>query len=332
MGSLLTCTSTNRPSAIKGDVYFEVDTQRLVVYNGNYWLNYSPSGSGAIVDTINAAKPLQIKYVATLDEMLTEEASPGDMFLVDRQHAKARIIFEPERILNSDNNFTSANASKIYFRTSNTLQTNNYRFFEFRTDSSRQIYHQYTRFRVYDEDKFNIRGITDPDWQGMYYFRDLINQEDNGLHSSTQKFSQLSTGEKYEIINPELTDYTKIGAATNTAEERFIYNGEPIENIDEITDERINLVNTSLHGLFEFEISGEFNNVLTIIDSSEFWRSRPTITWGSGFTNTVHFPSDEDFSTPPNITIEQFSAKKDYQLIFFVGLNQYISLLNPNNN
>jgi hypothetical protein len=253
------------------------------------------------------------------------------MFLVDQQQAKARIIFEPERILNEQNNFASVNASAIYLRTSSTLKTNNYRYFQFRTDTNTQSYHQYSRFRVYDEDKFNIRGITGSDWRGMHYLSDLIDQEDNGLYYSPVAFYQLSIGEKYEIINPNLTDYTKIGAATNTAEERFIYNGEPVENIDEITDEQINLVNTSLHGLFDFEISGEFNNILTIIDSSEFWRSRPTINW-AGFTNTVHLPLDEDFQTPPNITIEQFSSKKDYQLIFFAGLNQYISLLNPNNN
>lgn len=332
MGSLLTCTSTNRPSAIKGDVYFEVDTQRLVVYNGTYWLNYSPSGTGAIVDTINAAQPLQIKYVASLDEMLSLEASPGDMFLVDRQHAKARIIFEPERILNSDNNFGSANASTIRLYSSNPTPAYNFRYFEFRTDSSRQLYANYSRFRVYDEDKFNIRGITEPDWQGLYYLANFIGQEDNGTHAGgAYKISRLSSGHKYEIIDPDLTDYVKIGASSNTAGERFIYNGETLENYEEIKDELINYVNTSLHGLFDFEVSGEFNNILTVIDSSEFWRSRPLISW-TGFTNTVHYSNDEGLANPPNITIEQFSAKKDYQLIFFVGLNQYISLLNPNNN
>lgn len=332
MGSLLTCTSTNRPSAIKGDVYFEVDTQRLVVYNGNYWLNYSPSGSGAIVDRISAVDPLQIRYVATLDEMLSEPAAPGDMFLVDRQPAKARIIFDPERILNSDNNFAAPNGSQIKFYSSNPIAAHNYRYFQFRTDNNSQLFNNYTRLKVYDEDKFNIRGITGANWQGLYYLSSLINQEDNGTHhSGDYRISSMTSGHKFEIIDPNLTDYIKIGANSNTAGERFIYNGEVIDNYEEIQSEYIKYVNTSLHGLFDFEISGEFNNILTIIDSSEFWRSRPLISWSS-FTNTVHLPNDEDYSTPPNITIEQFSAKKDYQLIFFAGLNQYTSLLNLNNN
>jgi hypothetical protein len=82
MSKLLTTTSTNRPTSSAGDMYFETDTGRIIVYSGSGWSQYSPAVVGESVDD---SGEVNITY-GTFDEILAvENKQPGDLFYVPQE-------------------------------------------------------------------------------------------------------------------------------------------------------------------------------------------------------------------------------------------------------
>lgn len=82
MSTLLTTTSTARPETPStGNMYFETDTGRIIVYGGSGWSQYSPAGTGEAVDD---SGELSITY-GTFDEILAvEDKKPGDLFYIPK--------------------------------------------------------------------------------------------------------------------------------------------------------------------------------------------------------------------------------------------------------
>lgn len=83
MSNLLTTTSTSRPTASTGDMYYETDTGRIIIYGGSGWSQYSPAGAGESVDD---SGEINITY-GTLDEILAvEDKKPGDLFYIPKSN------------------------------------------------------------------------------------------------------------------------------------------------------------------------------------------------------------------------------------------------------
>ena len=80
MSTLLTTTSTTRPETPStGNMYFETDTGRIIIYGGSGWSQYSPAGTGESVDD---SGEINITY-GTFDEILAvEDKTPGDLFYI----------------------------------------------------------------------------------------------------------------------------------------------------------------------------------------------------------------------------------------------------------
>lgn len=83
MSTLLTTTSTARPETPStGNMYYETDTGRIIIYGGSGWSQYSPAGTGEAVDDTGQ---LSITY-GTLDEIVAvENKKPGDLFYLAKQ-------------------------------------------------------------------------------------------------------------------------------------------------------------------------------------------------------------------------------------------------------
>lgn len=83
MSNLLTTTSTSRPTASTGDMYYETDTGRIIIYGGSGWSQYSPAGAGESVDD---SGEINITY-GTFDEILAvEDKKPGDLFYIPKSN------------------------------------------------------------------------------------------------------------------------------------------------------------------------------------------------------------------------------------------------------
>ena len=84
MSTLLTTTSTTRPETPStGNMYFETDTGRIIIYGGSGWSQYSPAGTGEAVDD---SGEINITY-GTFDEILAvEDKKPGDLFYIPKSN------------------------------------------------------------------------------------------------------------------------------------------------------------------------------------------------------------------------------------------------------
>lgn len=91
MSTLLTTTSTTRPeSPNTGNMYFETDTGRIIVYGGSGWSQYKPAGTGESVDD---SGEITIFY-GTFDEILAvQDKKPGDLFLRKSENFVIEIKF-----------------------------------------------------------------------------------------------------------------------------------------------------------------------------------------------------------------------------------------------
>jgi hypothetical protein len=109
MSNLLTTTSTTRPSpANTGDMYFETDTGRLIIYGGSGWSQYSPAGAGESID-----ESINITY-GTFDEILSiTDKKPGDLFFRKNEPYVLKVKFtHPPQITYPPTN-TATNS--VYF-------------------------------------------------------------------------------------------------------------------------------------------------------------------------------------------------------------------------
>jgi hypothetical protein len=78
MSTLLTTTSNTRPGTpAAGDMYYETDTNKIIVYDGTDWREFYSDVETSVEETIN------ITY-DSLDNILAgSNYSPGDMFATD---------------------------------------------------------------------------------------------------------------------------------------------------------------------------------------------------------------------------------------------------------
>lgn len=111
MSNLLTTTSTTRPiSANTGDMYFETDTGRLIIYGGSGWSQYSPASAESVDDS----GEINIFY-GTFDEILAvQDKQPGDLFFRKTEDYVTEITFT--HVPGTSNPGTAANGSTIYFQ------------------------------------------------------------------------------------------------------------------------------------------------------------------------------------------------------------------------
>jgi len=86
MSTLLTTTSNNRPGTpATGDMYYETDTNKIIVYDGTEWREYNSDIETTVEETIN------ITY-DSLDNILAgSNYSLGDMFAADATISSAQL-------------------------------------------------------------------------------------------------------------------------------------------------------------------------------------------------------------------------------------------------
>ena len=91
MSSLLTVTSDNRPlNPNIGDMYFETDTGRIIVYAGAGWSRYTPTAA----ESVDNSGEIDIFY-GTFDEILAVQGKQiGDLFFKKTQDYITKIEFE----------------------------------------------------------------------------------------------------------------------------------------------------------------------------------------------------------------------------------------------
>ena len=91
MSSLLTVTSDNRPlNPNIGDMYFETDTGRIIVYAGAGWSRYTPTAA----ESVDNSGEIDIFY-GTFDEILAVQGKQiGDLFFKKTQDYITKIEFK----------------------------------------------------------------------------------------------------------------------------------------------------------------------------------------------------------------------------------------------
>ena len=78
MSTLLTTTSNTRPGTpANGDMYYETDTNKIIVYDGTDWREYNSDVETTVEETIN------ITYDSLDDILAGSNYSLGDMFAAD---------------------------------------------------------------------------------------------------------------------------------------------------------------------------------------------------------------------------------------------------------
>ncbi len=86
MSTLLTTTSNTRPSTPSaGDMYYETDTNKIIVYDGTIWREYNSDVETAVEETIN------ITYDSFENILAGSNYAPGDMFAVDPTISSAQL-------------------------------------------------------------------------------------------------------------------------------------------------------------------------------------------------------------------------------------------------
>ncbi len=160
MSSLLTATSNNRPlNPNIGDMYFETDTGRIIVYAGAGWSRYTPTAA----ESVDNSGEIDIFY-GTFDEILAvQDKSPGDLFFKKTQDYITKIEFEhpPGSSQGTANNGTSIYVIRMDEDDIIISQTISPRL---SANASGQPYY-------FDMDQANWGT---PDWQGSQNFVDVL--------------------------------------------------------------------------------------------------------------------------------------------------------------
>ena len=86
MSTLLTTTSNNRPGTpTAGDMYYETDTNKIIVYDGTSWREYNSDTETTVEETIN------ITYDSFENILAGSNYALGDMFAVDPTISSAQL-------------------------------------------------------------------------------------------------------------------------------------------------------------------------------------------------------------------------------------------------
>lgn len=187
MSTILTTTSSNRPTdASAGDLYFETDTNKLIVYTGGGWSTYSAATQGAVVQETSEDNPIPITYGSLETVLATTDAEVGDFFVIPATKATAKIKFQE----------TLVNSTLFYL----TDETQTSFTFDGRTAAGQVTENYPLRF---DLDAANYGT---PSWQGSTNLKNAIESTD---HFGTSSFNITISGDNNEIINLELPNSGK---------------------------------------------------------------------------------------------------------------------------
>ena len=210
MSTILTTSSSNRPTdASAGDLYFETDTNKLIVYTGGGWSTYSAATQGAVVQETSEDNPIPITYGSLETVLAATDAEVGDFFVIPASKATATIRFQD----------TLVNVTLFYLiDESGTSFT-----FDGRTVASQVSSDYPLRF---DLDTANYGT---PSWQGSTNLKNLIESTD---HFGTSSFNITISGDNNEIITIELSNAGKPSyalCADNKAQSINFHGGRNIE-------------------------------------------------------------------------------------------------------
>lgn len=223
MSTLFTTTSASRPSdASTGDMYFETDTGRIIVYGGSGWSQYSPAGTGESVDD---SGEINITY-GTFEEILAvPDKQPGDLFLRKNVDYEVVFIF---KFVPGTNTHTGSNPNNGSVFTVNTIDaddvyTQNTTVSRLTANASGQPYY-------WDMDQANFGT---PNWQGSQNWINTINSLSHLPAGSTATVS----GTNNEIVtfaspvwihvstNHSFAQYSPGPNYYNTTDSLLVYTG-----------------------------------------------------------------------------------------------------------
>lgn len=187
MSTILTTTSSNRPTnASAGDLYFETDTNKLIVFTGAGWSTYSAATQGAVVQETSEDNPIPITYGSLETVLASTDAEVGDFFVVPASKATATIRFQ-DTLVNS-----------TYFYLTDESGTS------FTFDGKIHPGHVTADYPLrFDLDTANYGTSS---WQGSTNLKNLMESTD---HFGTSSFNITISGDNNEIINLELPNSGK---------------------------------------------------------------------------------------------------------------------------
>jgi hypothetical protein len=210
MSTVLITTSSTRPTnASAGDLYFETDTNKLIVYTGGGWSTYSAATQGAVVQETSEDNPIPITYGSLETVLAATDAEVGDFFVMPATKATATIKFQ--ETLANNTYFYLVDDSGTYFR------------LEGKTNPNEVTPTYPLRF---DLDTANYGT---PSWQGSTNLKNVIESTD---HFGTSSFNITISGDNNEIINLELPNTGKTSYALcsdNKAQSSNFHGGRNIE-------------------------------------------------------------------------------------------------------
>lgn len=136
MSTLFTATSNQRPvPASTGDMYFETDTNKIILYNGTGWSEYSPAAAGESIDD-----SIVVEYAASQDDLFTNysEQSIGDIYMV-REIDKYAIVKATTDFVNNHAIYINYKGDLYQTRARTVSTSTTYDFLLNPTDSSSMI-------------------------------------------------------------------------------------------------------------------------------------------------------------------------------------------------
>lgn len=115
MSTLLTTTSNTRPGTpAAGDMYYETDTNKIIVYDGTDWREYNSDVETTIEETIN------ITYDSIENILAGSNYTLGDMFAADPTISSAQLTQIDTPVHYTDVYLTDSSGNYRYYRLRNT--------------------------------------------------------------------------------------------------------------------------------------------------------------------------------------------------------------------
>lgn len=192
MSTLFTTTSSSRPTdPTTGDMYFETDTSKIILYNGLNWSEYSPATEGESVD-----ESITIEYASSPDDLFTNytEQVIGNLYYA----RTANVYFNSLHFIPIGNNENISISYKDVFYTVrarvDTSTQNNYDFVYLSTDIPTSISNMIAKFETTYPSVFGSGGTLKIEDAGTGSFSyNVTRLEDTGdiPHQSSTK--QLTT-------------------------------------------------------------------------------------------------------------------------------------------
>ena len=180
MSTLLTTTSNTRPGTpAMGDMYYETDTNKIIVYDGTDWKEYNSDVETTIEETIN------ITYDSLENIVGGSNYTLGDMFAADPTISSAQL-----RQVD-----TPVNNTYIYL----TDSSENYTVYRMKTSS------------IGSYVDFDLANYGTSSWSGFANLKTAIESDAN--HSTTLTCTVSGDYNEYlhiDHINPGSADYAKL--------------------------------------------------------------------------------------------------------------------------